>query len=390
VQLLDNFKGSNNLQENQTRTNIVKKRRLRKRVYILLFIFIILLGALAYGAYLYFEAQSAFTDSYENDGREKSSLREEAVNPKLDNVSVLIMGVDSSEEREQDGPGRTDAMIFATLNKDSKSVKLVSIPRDSLVYIPEVGYETKINHAHAHGGTTAAIDTVENLFELPVDYYVKLNFEAFIDVIDTLNGIEMDVPYEFTEQDSTDKANAIHLMEGEQTLNGEEALALARTRKHDSDVDRGKRQLEIIQAIVDKSVSVTSILKLDDLINAVADNISTNLTFKDMKSLVAYGSSTGDLDIESYTVEGTDYKPSNTYYWKLDEQSLFETKNLLRKHLDLPELEQEFEAPDMQEDPEIESNPGNDAGIEGNPEEQPYQEEPNQEQQPYQDENQQY
>src|SRR5699024_5543735 len=101
-----------------------KKRRLKKRVYILLFIFIILLGALAYGAYLYFEAQSAFTDSYENDGREKSSLREEAVNPKLDNVSVLIMGVDSSEEREQEGPGRTDEMIFATLNKDSKSVNL--------------------------------------------------------------------------------------------------------------------------------------------------------------------------------------------------------------------------------------------------------------------------
>src|SRR5690625_7582504 len=140
------------------------------------------------------------------------------------------MGVDSSEEREQAGPGRTDAMIFATLNKDSKSVKLVSIPRDSLVYIPEVGYETKINHAHAHGGTTAAIDTVENLFELPVDYYVKLNFEAFIDVIDTLNGIEMDVPYEFKEQDSTDKANAIHLMEGEQTLNGE------RSEEHTSEL----------------------------------------------------------------------------------------------------------------------------------------------------------
>src|SRR5699024_11297021 len=87
--------------------------------------------------------------SYENDGREKSSLREEAVNPKLDNVSVLIMGVDSSEEREQEGPGRTDAMIFATLNKDSKSVKLVSIPRDSLVYIPEVGYETKIRIGRA-------------------------------------------------------------------------------------------------------------------------------------------------------------------------------------------------------------------------------------------------
>src|SRR5699024_8938765 len=157
------------------------------------------------------------------------------------------------------------------------------------------------------------------------DYYVKLNFEAFIDVIDTLNGIERDVPYEFTEQDSTDKANAIHLMEGEQTLNGEEALALARTRKHDSDVDRGKRQLEIIQAIVDKSVSVTSILKLDDLMNSVEDNISKNLIFKDIKSFVAYGSYRGDIDIESYYDEGTDYKPSNTYYWKLDDQYLFET-----------------------------------------------------------------
>src|SRR5699024_9965935 len=161
----------------------------------------------------------------------------------------------------------------------------------------------------------------------PVGYYVKLNFEAFIDVIDTLNGIEMDVSYEFKEQDSTDKSNAIHLMEGEQTLNGEEALDLTRTRKHDSNVDRVKRQLEIIQAIVDKSVYVTLILKIDYLINADADNISKNLTFKDMKSLVAYGSSTGDLDIELFTVEGTDYKPSNTYYWKLDEQSLFETKN---------------------------------------------------------------
>lgn len=381
------FKENNKLKENNTRTTLKRKRKLRKRVYIIAFILIIVLAAGGYGAYLYFQAQSALSDSYEDDGREKSSLRDEAVNPKLDNVSVLIMGLDSSDERADAGPGRTDAMIFATLNKDEKSVKLVSIPRDSLVYIPEVGYETKINHAHAHGGTKAAIDTVENLFDLPVDYYVKLNFEAFIDVIDTLNGIEMDVPYEFKEQDSQDKANAIHLMPGEQTLNGEEALALARTRKKDSDVERGKRQLEIIQAIVDKSVSITSILKLDDLINAVAKNISTNLTFKDMKSLVAYSSSTGDLDIETYSIDGYDYQPSNAYYWQLDEQSLFETKNLLRDHLDLPELEPE----NPEEHPEIESHPGDDSGIEENPEEEPYQEEqPPQEEQPYQEENQQY
>ncbi len=337
------------------RTTIVKKRKLRKRVYIIMIALVFILAAGGYATYLYLEAQSALTGSFKDDGRgDKSTLRDEAVNPKLDNVSVLIMGIDSSEARESAGPGRTDAMIFATLNKKDKSVKLVSIPRDSYTYIPEVGYETKINHAHAHGGTKAAIETVEHLFELPVDYYVKLNFEAFIDVIDTLDGIEMDVPYEFKEQDSTDKANAIHLKPGKQTLNGEEALALARTRKHDSDVERGKRQLEIIQAIVDKSVSITTILKLDDLINAVAENISTNLSFKDMKSLVAYSSSTGDLDIESYSIDGIDYQPSNTYYWKLDDQSLEDTKKLLRDHLELPVLKSPID--EVEEEDDLETN----------------------------------
>lgn len=354
-----------------------KKRKLKKRVYIISIILILLLAGAGYATYLYFQAQSSFTDSYEDDGRDKSDLREQAVNPKLDNVSVLIMGVDSSEERAEEGPGRTDAMIFATLNKKKESVKLVSIPRDSYVYIPEVDYKTKINHAHAHGGTKAAIDTVENLFELPVDYYIKLNFEAFIDVIDTLNGIEFDVPYEFEEQDSKDKANAIHLMPGEQMLNGEEALALARTRKQDGDVARGKRQTEIINAIVKRSVSITSLLKLNDLIDAVATNISTNLTFKDMKSLVAYSSSTGDLDIKSYSIDGTDYQPSDVYYWLLDDESLYDTKNLLREHLELPTIEPEnpefeIDTPDpgtTPEEPLPGGSPEETPGIEDNPEE---------------------
>ena len=201
-------------------TTVVTKKKLKKRVYFIIIGLILLLTGVGYGAYLYFQADSALTDAFESDGREKSSLRDQAVNPKLDNVSILLMGVDESDKRDDMGPARTDALIFATLNKKTKSVKLVSIPRDSYVYIPEVGYETKINHAHAHGGTNATIDTVENLFNLPVDYYVKLNFNAFIEVIDAINGIEMDVPYEFEEQDSNDKANAIHLLPGKQTGDG--------------------------------------------------------------------------------------------------------------------------------------------------------------------------
>src|SRR5699024_10850658 len=143
-----------------------------------------------------------------------------------------------SDVRKNASDARTDTLMVATLNKDEKSVQLLSIPRDSYVYIPEVGYETKINHAHAYGGTKATIDTLENLLDSPIDYDLKVNSEASIDMIDAIECVTIDVSYEFKEQDSKDKANAIHLSPWVQDLNGEEALALARTRKLDNDIER--------------------------------------------------------------------------------------------------------------------------------------------------------
>lgn len=225
--------------------------------------------------------------------------------------------------------------MLATLNKDDKSVKLLSIPRDSYVYIPEVGYEDKINHAHAFGGEQATIETVERLLEVPVDYYVKVNFNAFVEVIDALGGINVEVPYEFKESNSQDKRDSIHLLPGMQLLDGEEALALARTRKLDNDIQRGKRQLDIVKATINKTISASSILKLDDVINAVGNNMTTNMSFNEMKAFISYGTSGGAIDIESYTLEGIDYQPAGIYYWKLDEVALNETKNLLQSHLDI-------------------------------------------------------
>lgn len=324
------------LHEPQTR--VVKrktKRKLRKRVYLILLPLFIILSVLSYGAYIYLKADNILSNSYEDDGREKSDLRENIVDPTKDNVSILIMGVDTSNVRGNEDNSRTDTLMVATLNKKDNSVKLVSIPRDSLVYIPEVGYEDKITHAHAFGGVPATIGTVENLLDIPIDYYVKLNFEAFIDVVDAINGITVDVPYEFYEQDSRDIKGAIHLYPGEQQLNGEEALALARTRKLDNDIERGKRQQEIIKAIVKKAISVNSLLKIDDIIEAVGSNMTTNMTFNEMKSFVSYGTSGNSIDIETLNLEGVDYKPERVYYWKLDEIALKDIKDILKGHLDL-------------------------------------------------------
>jgi len=321
----------------QSKRRVVKrkKRRLRKRAFFVLIPLLLLVGVLGYGAYLYAKADSVMSESYEDDGREKSPLRDARVDPSIDNVSVLIMGIDANEHRDNAENARTDALMLATFNKDEKSVNLLSIPRDSYVYIPEVGYQDKITHAHAFGGTKATIDSVENLLDIPVDYYVKLNFHAFVEVVDALGGIEVDVPYEFKESNSMDKRDSIHLMPGKQVVNGEEALALARTRKLDNDIERGKRQMELIKAIVDKATSVNSVLNYDDILVAVGDNMTTNMTFSDMKTFISYGSSLTSNNITTHTLEGYDYQPAGTYYWALDEAALNETKTALQEHLEI-------------------------------------------------------
>ncbi|GAE95158.1 cell envelope-associated transcriptional attenuator LytR-CpsA-Psr [Gracilibacillus boraciitolerans JCM 21714] len=235
---------------------------------------------------------------------------------------------------QNEGGSRSDALILATLNKDDSSVKMLSIPRDTYVYVPERDMNTKINHAHAYGGVKATIETVEEFLDIPVDYYVSMNFNAFIDVVETLNGINVNVEKEIQEQNSKDEPNAIHLQPGDQLLNGEEALAYARTRKIDNDIERGKRQQEIMKAIADKATSVKSVLKYDDLIEAVGDNMKTNMTFDEIKGLTSYLGN-GKLNIETNILEGEDSYIDGVYYFQANEQSVANIQTELKNHLDL-------------------------------------------------------
>jgi LCP family protein required for cell wall assembly len=319
------------------RVKRTRKKKVRRRIlfFILIPIVIAFLGVGVYAAYLYNKADNVLSDSYVEDERDKSPLRDAVVNPDIDNVSVLIMGVDENEHRDNADGARTDALMVATFNKDDASINILSIPRDSLVYIPHVGYEDKINHAHAFGGPRATVETVEQLLDIPIDYWVRLNFHAFVDVVDALNGITVEVPYEFSESDSMDKRDTIHLQEGIQRLNGEEALALARTRKLDNDIQRGKRQQDIMKAIIDRATSVDSVLNYDDVLEAVGDNMATNMSFSDMRTFISYGTSGSNLDVETFTLGGTDYQPAGIYYWQIDPVALDETKTLLQDHLEV-------------------------------------------------------
>jgi polyisoprenyl-teichoic acid--peptidoglycan teichoic acid transferase len=313
--------------------NLNKKRLRRKRVFrwILLPLMLISLSFIAYGALLYNKAESVMDESYNPIEREGKR----AVNPFDENFSILFIGVDDSNKRQFEGSSRTDALMLATFNQDDKSIKLVSIPRDSYVHIPEKEIYTKINHAHAYGGVELTLETVEELLDVPVDYYVKMNFDAFIDVIDALNGIEVNVPYTFSEQDSQDRKDAITLYEGIQTLDGEEALALARTRKLDNDIERGKRQQEIIKAIIKRAVSVKSIANYSDVMEAVGRNMTTDLRFDQMKSFIEYATAGSNLNTETLNLAGTDSRIDGVYYYQLDEIALSEARAKLKTHLNI-------------------------------------------------------
>jgi len=301
----------------------------------------------AYGVYLTKKAEHAVNSAYEVvENREVSEKREVKVEPVKDNVSILFVGVDDSEARGQGAEGsRSDALMLATLNNQTKTIKLLSIPRDSYVYIPYVGYKDKINHAHAYGSTLASIETIEELLDIPVDYYVRMNFNAFIEVVDALGGIEAEVPYTITgEKDEFDR-NTVSLQPGLQTLNGHQALALARTRKQDNDIERGKRQQEILKAIITKAASASALTKYDDVLEAVGDNMKTDMTFKEMKSFISYLSN-GVPRIDSITLQGYDDMSTGVYYYKLDEESLEETQHILQSHLGLiPDSSNVSEAP---------------------------------------------
>lgn len=315
----------------------LRRRKRRRRIFFFIVLPILLIVAAAgiYGASLLNKAELALDKAFTPLEREGRNIK-----PNVDNVSVLIMGVDDSSTRGFESSARTDALLVATFNKKENSIKLLSIPRDSYVYIPEVGYKDKINHAHAYGGPLATIETIEELLDIPIDFYVKINFEAFIEIVDALGGIEMYVPISFTEQDSKDRHNAISLKEGYQHLNGEEALALARTRKIDNDYERGKRQQEILKAIIKKAASIGSIPKYSQIIDSIGDNMETDITSEHALAFAEYLKSGLSLQIDTLTLEGEDLwipnkNGQNIYYYGLDEYNLAEVKSILQSHLEL-------------------------------------------------------
>lgn len=311
------------------------------KFFLILLTFALIAIPVVFANNLFKSSEKAFESSQDKSNADRqSNLRSSKIVPEKDPISILFLGIDDNEGREKNGQSlehsRSDAMILSTFNQDKHQIRMLSIPRDTISYIPKVGYYDKITHAHAYGGAIAAMDSVEATMNVPVDYYARVNMKAFVQAVDELGGIYYDVPYNLNEPNSDDTGR-IKIKKGYQKLNGDEALAVARTRHHDSDLKRGQRQMDLIKILFQKAQTLDSFDKLDEVISIVGKNAKHNLTKSEIKSLAKMYLS-DSVEMKKSQLEGKDDMLENIYYYNPSIKSIQKYSNILRSDLGLSKI----------------------------------------------------
>ena len=218
-----------------------------------------------------------------------------------DPFTVLVVGIDSTfNDISKVSSFNADSLMLITFNPKTSNATILSIPRDT--YVPIACTKNKTKSKITHSGwynTSCVAKTIEEWMNIDINYYVKINFKGLVNLVDALNGIEVDVPYSFCEQNSDRlwSENTIYVKSGLQTLNGEQALALARNRHpnpdmcstewtnyNSSDLIRGQNQQKIINAIINKTVKNLDLNKIYSILDVVSNNIDTNVNTNDILS----------------------------------------------------------------------------------------------------------
>jgi len=207
--------------------------------------------------------------------------------------TILLMGVDSEQEDVRTASYNGDSLMLITFNPKTLSSTILSIPRDT--YIPiacmKNQRKNKITHA-AWQGESCMINTIQNFTGITIDYYVKINFKGVVKLVDSLGGIEVDVPLGFCEQDSDRNFGNLQCVEaGHQVLNGEQALAWARHRKSAGfdDFVRGQNQQLVVKGILNQLKNVRSLDTVYELMDTLGNNMQTNMTTNEILSLYNIG-----------------------------------------------------------------------------------------------------
>lgn len=244
-----------------------------------------------------------------------------------DPLTILLLGVDI----EAGGASRTDTLILVNIDPETRSAAMMSIPRDLKVVIPGYGVH-KINAAFAlgefnkvqGGGAGLTIRTIESNLGIPVHGFVQIDFQGFVQMIDTVGGVVVDVPYPIRDDEypaENFRYQRIYFPAGWQHLDGEEALIYARTRHQDGDSMRSARQQQVLMALRDQAVSLDIVGQLPTLIRQFGDSVRTDISISDAVQLAQLG-----LDIPRESIASVSLLPAlyeetgydGTYYLSAD------------------------------------------------------------------------
>lgn len=252
-----------------------------------------------------------------------------------DVICIALFGTDSRDTANMSA-GRSDTIIIASINTKFKTIKLISIPRDTYVEVPGYG-KTKINHAYAYGQEKLAIKTINQNFGLSITEYATIDFSGLIHIINKIGGIRMNITKAEMEyinnhsQESykvTGNTKKTVTSYGNVTLSGEQALTHSRNRTVGNDFTRASRQREVLEAIMSKMVSMGT-SKLLELSDTFLKEVKTNINVTDyigQLTNMIMNSSEYMSNITSLQIPSTDYGKgqmiSGVYYFVADEEQM--------------------------------------------------------------------
>ncbi|EAA0412148.1 LCP family glycopolymer transferase [Enterococcus casseliflavus] len=303
-----------------------------KKIFLIIFsiVAVLVIGMIGVAAKLYFDVSNSMQQTYESVERDREDrLRENDVDlSQQESFSVLLMGIDTGDLGRVE-QGRSDTMMVATISPQDNQTTVVSIGRDSYVDIVGHGTTDKINHAYAFGGPAMAMNTVEKFLDIPIDHYVSINMAGLKELVDAVGGIEVDNEITFS-QDGFDFAI------GRTSLNGEQALAYSRMRYEDPNGDYGRqeRQRKIVEGIVKKVLSLDGITQYQTILNAVEQNMKTDMSFDDMRTL-AFNYRSAFQTIKQDQLQGEGFMQDGISYQRVSDEELARVQKELKAQLNL-------------------------------------------------------
>lgn len=247
--------------------------------------------------------------------------------------NIYLSGIDTFGEVSS--VSRSDVNIVITVNPKTHQVLLTSIPRDTYVQLSgTTGYKDKLTHAGIYG-VEKSISTIEELLDIEINYYFKVNFTSVIDIVDTLRGVNVYSEYSFTSMDG------YNYKKGYNYVNGEQALSFVRERKAFSlgDIQRGKNQQAMIEALIRKCISPDIISKYSSLLDSVNGKFATNMPISRMMNLIKMQlEGNYEWTVTSNYISGTDgseytysYPTQKLYVMIPDDDSILNAKELIDK-----------------------------------------------------------